>query len=148
MIRVLDEEKEIFRQAETSQLTFKNFGQFKKERKKKKNKKKYFQWQLAQEWMVKKKQRTKYLEYILTSNRGSRIPASITRIWKNPLVLSSGSSLANNSELNHDNNINPIKVSFKAWNRNHWKNGRKVVFWKFTKNNWGKITVYLKQNIT
>jgi hypothetical protein len=43
MIRVLDEEKEIFRQAETSQLTFKNFGQFKKERKKKKNKKKYFQ---------------------------------------------------------------------------------------------------------
>jgi len=42
MIRVLDEEKEIFRQAETSQLTFKNFGQFKKERKTKKNKKKIF----------------------------------------------------------------------------------------------------------
>jgi hypothetical protein len=43
MIRVLDEEKEIFRQAETSQLTFKNLGQFKKERKEKKNKEKYFQ---------------------------------------------------------------------------------------------------------
>jgi hypothetical protein len=43
MIRVLDEEKKIFRQAETSRLTFKNFGQFKKERKEKKNKEKYFQ---------------------------------------------------------------------------------------------------------
>jgi hypothetical protein len=42
MIRVLDEEKEIFRQVETSQLTFKNFGQFKKEIKEQKNKEKYF----------------------------------------------------------------------------------------------------------
>jgi hypothetical protein len=71
--------------------------------------------------MVKKKQRKKYLEYILTSNRGSRIPASITSIWENPLVLSSGSSLANNSELDHDNNIRSIKVLLMLGNK--WPKG-------------------------
>jgi hypothetical protein len=41
--RIILQKKEIFRQAETSQLTFKNCGQFKKKRKEKKNKEKYFQ---------------------------------------------------------------------------------------------------------
>jgi hypothetical protein len=41
--RIILQKMEIFRQAETSQLTFKNCGQFKKKRKEKKNKEKYFQ---------------------------------------------------------------------------------------------------------